>query len=186
MICSTTRLDGVVIIEPEVFTDSRGFFMECYVRETFRKFGIDTDFVQDNYSLSVVSGTIRGMHFQIHPWAQSKLIKVVRGEIFNVVVDIRQGSPTFRQWLGVRLSAENKKQLFVPKGFANGYCTLTDNTEIWYKVDQYYASEFDRTFRWNDPRVAIEWPVSQPVLSRRDQEAPGLSEIDNNFFFEGG
>jgi dTDP-4-dehydrorhamnose 3,5-epimerase len=167
-----------------VFVDNRGFFMECYVREKFMKLGITAEFLQDNHSLSNEKGTVRGMHYQMNPKAQSKLVRVVRGEILNVVVDIRKGSPTFGQWFGVNLSAENKRQLFIPKGFANGYCTLTELTEVCYKVDEYYAPNFDRAFRWDDPQVAIDWPVADPALSGRDRTAPAFADADNNFEYE--
>ena len=186
MKCSTTGFEGVLLIEPVVKDDNRGFFMECYVRKEFEKFGITAEFVQDNHSLSTSKGTIRGMHYQVNPKAQSKLVRVVRGEILNVVVDIRRGSPTYGQWQGFDLSAANKKLLFIPKGFANGYCTLVDDTEICYKVDEYYSPEFDRAFRWNDPQINIEWPVTDPILSDRDRQAPGLNGVENNFVYEGG
>ncbi|UCE23939.1 MAG: dTDP-4-dehydrorhamnose 3,5-epimerase [Candidatus Zixiibacteriota bacterium] len=185
MKCSTTGFEGVLLIEPVVIDDNRGFFMECYVRKEFEKFGITAEFVQDNHSLSTAKGTIRGMHYQIHPKAQSKLVRVVKGEILNVVVDIRKGSPSYGKWLGHDLSAANKKLLFIPKGFANGYCTMADDTEICYKVDEYYAPEFDRAFRWNDPQIKIDWPLSDPILSERDRQAPDLSGVENNFVYEG-
>ncbi len=160
--------------------------MEYYVRDKFRKLGIKTEFVQDNHSLSIKRGTVRGMHYQMNPKAQSKLVRVVRGEIVNVVVDIRRGSPTFGQWLSVGLSSENKRQLFIPRGFANGYCTLAEQTEVCYKVDEYYAPNFDRAFRWNDSQVAIDWPVNEPVLSERDRNAPAFADAENNFEYGAG
>lgn len=178
---SKTQLDGVLIIEPKVIDDNRGFFMECYVKERFAGFGVVRDFVQDNHSLSRLPGTIRGMHYQLNPKAQAKLMRVIRGEILNVVVDIRRGSPSYCGWVGVNLSAENRKQLFIPEGFANGYCTLTPDVEVMYKVDDYYAPEFDRNFRWDDPEVGIEWPVTDPILSDRDRRAPLLKDAENNY-----
>ena len=180
-----TRFDEVLIIEPEVIYDNRGFFMEVYRKSEFEQLGISTGFVQDNHSFTAAKGTIRGMHFQKNPMAQCKLIRVVRGEILSVVVDIRRGSSTFGRWISVSMSAENKKQLFVPGGFANGYCSLSDETDVCYRVDNYYAPEYDRAFRWDDPAVGIEWPVSDPILSERDRSAPLLAEVDNNFVYEG-
>jgi len=182
---TTTELQGVLVIEPRIIPDSRGFFMECYVKARFAAMGISCEFVQDNHSLSTARGTIRGMHYQLAPKAQAKLMRVTRGEVLNVVVDIQTGSPTYRQWVGVNLSAENKRQLFIPKGFANGYCTLTDNVEVVYKVDDYYAPELDRNFRWDDPDVDIKWPVTDPILSVRDSRAPLLKEAENNYRYEG-
>ena len=182
---STTSLPGVFLIEPGAIDDNRGFFMECYVRRRFEEAGIAADFVQDNHSLSHSRGTVRGMHYQLNPKAQAKLIRVVRGEILNVVVDIRKGSPAFGRWESAVLSADNRKMLYVPKGFANGYCTLKADTEVCYKVDEYYAPEFDRTFRWDDPDIGIEWPVTDPILSERDRAAPPLTRVENNFTFEG-
>ncbi|MEW6412439.1 MAG: dTDP-4-dehydrorhamnose 3,5-epimerase [Candidatus Zixiibacteriota bacterium] len=184
MNCIHTKFDGVFIIEPQVFKDNRGYFMECYVREKFHSLGIAADFVQDNHSLSLEKGTVRGMHYQLHPKAQSKLVRVVRGEILNVIVDIRRGSPTFGQWLNVNLSADDKRQLFIPRGFANGYCTLQPQTEVCYKVDEYYAPAFERAFRWNDPQLAIDWPVTEPVLSERDSKAPLFADAEINFEYE--
>ncbi len=185
MKCSTTRFDDVLIIEPKVNSDNRGYFIECYVKCEYEKLGVTADFVQDNHSHSASRGTVRGMHFQLNPKAQAKLIHAARGEIINVVVDIRKGSPTFGKWITVELSSENKKQLFVPKGFANGYCTLTNNAEITYKVDEYYDPQADRCFRWDDPDIGIEWPITNPILSERDKNAPPMSEVENNFIYEG-
>jgi len=182
---SKTKLDGVLIIEPKVVTDSRGFFMECYVKNRFENLGVVCDFVQDNHSFSALQGTVRGMHYQLHPRAQAKLMRVISGEILNVVVDIRRGGPTYGRWVGINLSAENRKQLFIPRGFANGYCTLTPDVEVAYKVDDYYAPELDRNFRWDDPDVGIEWPVTKPILSERDGRAPLLKDAENNYRYEG-
>lgn len=181
---SKTQFEGVWLIEPRAIDDNRGFFMEVYLKREFEKYGIDVEFLQDNHSYTKSKGTVRGMHFQVNPAAQSKLIRVIRGEILNAVVDVRQSSPTYGQWMTVAISAESKKQLFVPKGFANGYCTLADDTDISYKVDNYYAPEHDRAFRWNDPAVGIEWPASDPILSERDRNAPVLAEVDSNLIYE--
>lgn len=176
-----TKLSDVHILEPKVFGDSRGYFMETYNREIFAKLGLDYDFVQDNQSLSVETGVIRGLHYQLHPKAQTKLVRVLSGAIYDVAVDIRKSSPTFGQWVGVILSAENKRQLLIPRGFAHGFCTLVPNTIVAYKVDEYYSPENDRGILWNDPELGIDWPTSNPILSDKDTKHPTLSEADNNF-----
>lgn len=172
-----TKLDGVVILEPNVFGDSRGFFMESYNRRAFREVGIDLEFVQDNHSLSEAPGIIRGLHYQSEPMAQSKLVRVLSGAIYDVAVDIRPDSPTFGQWVGVVLSEENKRQLLVPKGFAHGFCTLVPNTQVLYKVDQYYSPEHDCGILWSDPDLGIDWPVREPKLSEKDRNLPLLREL---------
>jgi dTDP-4-dehydrorhamnose 3,5-epimerase len=176
-----TPLEGVWVLEPTVFGDHRGFFMETYNEQKFREHGLNYVFVQDNHSLSAEVGTIRGLHYQLDPAAQTKLVRVVAGAIFDVAVDIRKGSPTYGQWFGVELSAENKKQLLIPRGFAHGFCTLMPNTEVVYKVDALYAPEHDRGILWNDPALAIPWPTGQPILSEKDKRHPVLAEADNNF-----
>jgi dTDP-4-dehydrorhamnose 3,5-epimerase len=181
---SKTTLGGVLIIEPKIIEDNRGFFMECYVERELIEINIETRFVQDNHSLSKAKGTVRGLHYQLPPKAQSKLVRVVRGAIVNIVVDIRQGSPTFGKWLGVELSADNRRQLYIPKGFANGYCTLEPDTEVCYKVDEYYAPEQDRAILWNDEDLGIDWPVDDPVLSARDRSAPSFKQAENDFRYE--
>jgi|SRR5690606_628948 dTDP-4-dehydrorhamnose 3,5-epimerase len=172
-----TKLDGVFILEPDVFEDARGFFMESYNRRTFRQLGITLEFVQDNHSLSASAGIIRGLHFQRGPMAQSKLVRVLTGAIYDVAVDIRPDSPTFGQWVGVVLSEENKRQLFIPQGFAHGFCTLVPDTQVLYKVDQYYSPEHDAGILWNDPDLAIDWPVRSPKLSEKDRNLPLLREL---------
>jgi len=177
-----TRLSGVYIVEPRVFGDPRGFFMESYNKKSFEEAGLKYNFVQDNHSLSEQIGTLRGLHYQLEPKAQTKLVRVTRGAVYDVVVDIRKGSTTFGQWIGVTLSAENKKQLLVPKGFAHGFCTLEPNTEVQYKVDEYYSPEHDRSILWNDNSIGIEWPLNlTPVLSEKDQIAPLLKDAEVNF-----
>jgi dTDP-4-dehydrorhamnose 3,5-epimerase len=178
---SETKLADVFIIEPKVHGDHRGFFVESYNSATFKKFGIDFPFVQDNHSLSVETGVIRGLHYQLNPKAQTKLVRVISGAIYDVVVDIRKSSPTFGQWIGVILSAANKRQLLVPRGFAHGFCTIVPNTEVVYKVDEYYSPECDRGILWNDPAIGIEWPTSNPILSDKDQKHPLLNDAENNF-----
>lgn len=180
-----TKLEGVYVIEPRVFGDHRGFFMETYSKIKFQSvLGLDYDFVQDNHSLSAEVGVLRGLHYQLEPKAQTKLIRVVSGSIFDVAVDIRKGSPTFGQWFGLTLSADNKKQLLIPKGFAHGFCTLEPNTEVLYKVDEFYAPEYDRGIIWNDPSIGIDWPVSSPILSEKDARQPLLKDAEINFEFK--
>lgn len=173
-----TAIPDVVVLEPDVFGDRRGFFMESYNARTFRDLGIDVTFVQDNHSLSAEAGVIRGLHYQLPPKAQTKLVRVVAGAIYDVVVDLRRGSPFFGKWTGVILSSSNKRQLLVPKGFAHGFCTLVPNTEVLYKVDEYYAPELERGIRWNDPSLGIDWPVADPILSDRDRNHPLLEEAE--------
>ena len=173
-----TKLEEVKIIEPAVFGDNRGFFMESYNVKRFKENGIDVLFVQDNHSLSAEPGVLRGLHYQLNPKAQTKLVRVISGAILDVVVDIRKNSPTFGQWVGVVLSAANKRQLLVPKGFAHGFCTLVPNTEVLYKVDEFYSPEYDRGIAWNDPSLAIEWPTGNPILSEKDKNHPLLKEAD--------
>ena len=176
-----TKIPGVLIIEPRIFQDARGFFMESYNRRTYRESGLDYNFVQDNHSLSVEAGVIRGLHYQLQPKAQTKLVRVIRGAIYDVVVDIRKNSVTFGQWVGIILTEHNKRQLLVPKGFAHGFCTLVPNTEVEYKVDEYYSPEHDRGILWNDPDLGIDWPVSTPILSDKDQNHPRLKDAEINF-----
>jgi len=180
-----TSLPGVLVIEPKVFGDHRGWFMETYSEEKFREAGLDLKFVQDNQSFSATKGTLRGLHYQMSPKAQTKLVRCTRGKIFDVAVDIRKGSPTFGNWFGIELSEENKKQLLIPRGFAHGFMTLTDDVEVQYKVDELYAPECDRGIVWNDPTIGIEWPVelAAPVLSAKDQAAPTLLDAENNFVY---
>jgi dTDP-4-dehydrorhamnose 3,5-epimerase len=181
-----TKLNNVLIVKPKIFEDNRGYFFEAYTKSKYEKLGINENFIQDNISFSVQKYTIRGMHYQLHAKAQSKLIRVLKGEIINVVVDIRKGSPTYAEYIAVSLSAENKHQLYIPKGFANGFVSLTANTEISYKVDDQYSPEHDRSFRWNDPTINIDWPTDNPVLSERDKNSPLFEKAENNFSYEAG
>jgi dTDP-4-dehydrorhamnose 3,5-epimerase len=176
-----TGLSGVLIIEPNVFADQRGFFMESYNAERFQEKGISNIFIQDNHSLSVEAGVLRGMHYQLNPKAQTKLVRVTSGAIYDVVLDIRSNSPTFGQWSSVTLSTENKRQLLIPPGFAHGFCTLVPNTEVLYKVDEYYSPEHDRGIVWNDPVLSIDWPTTSPILSDKDQQHPCLAKAEINF-----
>lgn len=176
-----TKLDGVVIIEPDVFGDNRGFFMESWNKEKMEEVGLFYNFVQDNHSKSTVKGTLRGIHFQKGDKAQAKLVRCVKGAVLDVAVDLRKNSPTFKQWVGVELSAENKKQLLIPRGFGHGFVTLTDDVEFLYKADNYYAPEADAGIRWNDPDIGIEWGVENPILSEKDKKNPFLKDCKDLF-----
>ena len=177
-----TALEGVYLITPPRFGDHRGFFAELYRRSEYQKSGILDEFVQENHSFSVAVGTVRGLHFQSPPHAQAKLVRCGRGEIFDVAVDIRAGSPTYGNWVGYRLSAENGAQLYVPAGFAHGFMTLQADTEVVYKCSAYYAPEAEMALRWDDPDIGIDWPVSRdPVLSDKDRLAPLLAELKTPF-----
>ncbi|MBY0163299.1 dTDP-4-dehydrorhamnose 3,5-epimerase [Paenibacillus lautus] len=174
-------LKDALVIEPKVHGDIRGFFMESYNDSLFKQQGITYNFIQDNQSLSAEAGVMRGLHYQLNPKAQTKLIRVLTGAIYDVIVDIRKSSPTFGQWVGVILSEHNKRQLLVPKGFAHGFCTLVPNTQVLYKVDEYYSPENDRGILWNDPALGIDWPTSNPTLSDKDQRHPLLKDAEMNF-----
>jgi dTDP-4-dehydrorhamnose 3,5-epimerase len=176
-----TALDGVYIVEPDVHEDERGFFMESYNSRKFEHHQIDYSFVQDNHSLSVEAGVIRGLHYQLNPKAQAKLVRVLSGAIYDVVVDIRRSSVSYGQWIGVILSESNKRQLIVPKEFAHGFCTIVPNTQVFYKVDEHYAPECDRGILWNDPALGIDWPTVKPILSDKDQRHPLLQDAEINF-----
>jgi dTDP-4-dehydrorhamnose reductase/dTDP-4-dehydrorhamnose 3,5-epimerase len=176
-----TAIEDVLIIEPKVFGDHRGWFTETYSKEKFKELGIDIDFTQDNHSFSAQKGTLRGLHFQLNPRAQTKIVRCTKGKILDVAVDIREGSHTYKKWVAVELSEENKKQLLVPKGFAHGFITLTDNVEVQYKVDEYYSPENDRSIRFDDPEINLDWGIENPILSDKDLNAPMLSESEANF-----
>lgn len=180
-----TNLKGVLILEPQVFGDARGWFMESWSLRRMEEAGIHVDFVQDNQSFSATKGTLRGLHYQLNPMCQAKLLRCTKGSILDVAVDIRKGSPQYAQWTAVELSAENKKQLFIPRGFAHGFLTLTDDVEVQYKADNYYAPECDGNIRWNDPEIGVKWPFDPVILSEKDEKAPLLSERTNlNFIYE--
>lgn len=172
-----TKLEGVYILIPKVFGDHRGFFMESWSRRTMEEAGLYYDFVQDNHSLSTVKGTLRGIHFQKGDKAQAKLVRCVRGAVLDVAVDLRHGSPTYKQWVGVELSEENKKQLLIPRGFGHGFVTLTDHVEFLYKADNYYAPEADGGIRWNDPDIGVDWGISEPILSEKDTKNSFFKDI---------
>jgi len=170
------RLAGVKIIEPRVFQDNRGFFLESYNRSNYSKYGIDQDFVQDNHSKSV-KNTLRGLHYQINP-GQDKIVRVIAGEVFDVVVDIRRNSPTYGQWEGFILSAENKLLIYVPKGFAHGFCVLSDSAEFVYKCSEYWSPKDERGIVWNDPDINVRWPLTDPILSAKDLKNLPLKELE--------
>ena len=170
-----TALPGVRILEPQVFGDARGWFMESWSKKKMEDAGIFVDFVQDNHSFSAQKGTLRGLHYQLNPMAQAKLLRVSRGAIFDVAVDIRRGSPTYAKWIGVELTAENYRQLFIPRGFAHGFITLTDDVEVQYKADNLYAPDCDGNICWNDPEIGVQWPLAPTVLSDKDANAPLLA-----------
>jgi dTDP-4-dehydrorhamnose reductase/dTDP-4-dehydrorhamnose 3,5-epimerase len=176
-----TRFKGLLIVETDVYSDNRGWFTETYTKNIFIDNGIGVDFVQDNQSYSAQKGTLRGIHFQTNPKAQSKLIRCNRGVIIDTVVDLRKGSDTYKQWFSIELSAENKKQLFIPKGFGHAFVTITDDVEVQYKVDEYYSTEHDRSIRYDDADIGIEWGIETPILSEKDLKAPFLKDSDANF-----
>lgn len=175
---TSLTLEGAKLIEPVVHGDHRGFFMESYNEKLMHENGIMHKFIQDNHSLSAEPGVLRGMHYQLNPKAQTKLIRVISGSIYDVILDVRKDSPTFGQWQGFILSDANKRQLLVPQGFAHGFCTLAANTQVIYKVDEYYSPEHDRGIAWDDPSLSIDWPVSNPVLSDKDKHHPLLKDAE--------
>lgn len=172
-----TPLAGSFVIEPRIFKDQRGFFTETYNRREFEGQGISYDFVQDNHSYSRGCGVIRGLHFQKPPWTQAKIVRVVKGRIYDIIVDLRRDSATYGQWFGLELSRRDMRMLLVPKGFAHGFCTLTQETVVLYRVDAFYAPQADSGIRWDDPDLAIPWPVKHPVLSDKDLRLPLMREI---------
>jgi dTDP-4-dehydrorhamnose 3,5-epimerase len=176
-----TDIEDLYIIETKVFEDNRGWFTESYSAKKFKDNGLDIEFIQDNHSLSKEKGVLRGLHFQLFPKAQTKLVRCTRGSIYDVAVDLREGSPTYKSWVGVELSAENKKQFLIPKGFAHGFLTLSDNSEVQYKVDEYYAPEYDRSIKYDDPEINADWGIKDPILSEKDKNAPLLKNSDCNF-----
>lgn len=179
MIASPTSIEGVVVLQPRLFADKRGYFFESFNQTHFNKLSkVKANFVQDNQSWSH-RGVIRGLHYQISPMAQGKLVRVLSGEIFDVAVDLRKGSETFGKWLGERLSADNRRQLWIPVGFAHGFQVLSESAEVQYKVTEYWSATHERSLRWNDPTIDIAWPLSgPPILSDKDMEAPLLNEAE--------
>ncbi|GAK73343.1 dTDP-4-dehydrorhamnose 3,5-epimerase [Agrobacterium rubi TR3 = NBRC 13261] len=177
----------IALIKPKRFGDARGWFTEVYSEQTFENFGITNRFVQDNHSLSVPAGTIRGLHFQTPPFGQAKLVRCIRGSIFDVAVDVRNGSPSYGKWVGVELSQENGHQLYIPVGFAHGFMTLQPDTEVCYKVTAGYAPKNDGGIRWDDGDIGIEWPFTPDVtatLSDKDLKLPTLAEFESPFSYE--
>lgn len=173
-------ISDVIVIEPEVCMDERGFFMETYKFSEFAGFGIRERFVQDNHSKSA-HAVLRGLHYQKYPKAQAKLVQIIQGEIFDVAVDIRKGSLTFGHWVSVMLSAEKKRMLYVPVGFAHGFCVLSKIAKVSYKVTEEYSPEHDGGIIWNDPDIAISWPIKNPIISKKDATYPRLKEVDAGF-----
>lgn len=176
-----TILEGVFIIEPDVYGDHRGWFTESYSRTKFEKLGLNYTFIQDNHSFSKQKGTLRGIHYQIGEMAQTKLVRVTKGEVLDVVVDLRLSSPTYKKWISVKLSADNYKQLLIPKGFGHGFVTLTENVEFQYKVDNYYSINHERSIFYADKDINIEWGVENPILSDKDKNAPTLKSCNEVF-----
>ena len=179
-----TKIPGVYIIEPKVLGDHRGYFMETYSTRTFTEMGIDAVFVQDNESFSAKKGTLRGIHFQNAPYAQAKLVRVTKGAVLDIAVDLRKGSPTYRQWVSAELTAENKRMFYIPRGFGHGFRTLTDDVEFCYKVDNLYSKECDRGIRYNDPTIGVDWgEVVESLLSEKDTTSPLLDDSDCNYIY---
>lgn len=174
-------IPDVKIISPRRFNDDRGYFSETWSRTKLKAAGLDVDFCQENQSLSVEAGTIRGLHFQTPPRAQDKLVRVVRGRIWDVAVDIRRASPTYGKWVAAEVSSEAWNQIFIPRGFAHGFCTLEPNCEVVYMVSDDYSAENDAGILWNDAALDIPWPTANPILSDKDRNAPPLSSIENPF-----
>lgn len=186
LLVTETAVSGVFMLEPRRFCDSRGFFSESWNWKTLSNFGLDYNFVQDNHSISATVGTLRGLHYQLPPHAQTKLVRCGRGALFDVAVDIRRGSPTYLHWVGADLSYENGKQLLIPAGFLHGFVTRLPDTEIVYKCSDYYAADCDRAVFWDDPDIGIDWGLegTLPILSCKDASAPRFADLDNPFTYE--
>ncbi|MDZ4243092.1 MAG: dTDP-4-dehydrorhamnose 3,5-epimerase [Candidatus Omnitrophota bacterium] len=180
--CQKMDIPEVLLIEPAVFPDERGYFAEIVKATDFRRFGIAKDIVQVNHSHSI-QGVLRGLHYQKSPKAQGKLVSVIEGEVFDVAVDVRKGSPTFGRWLGMNLDAEKKKMLYVPEGFAHGFCALTPTAQVIYYCTEIYSPPEERGIRWDDPALGISWPLQKPLLSKKDSDLPFLKNADNNFHY---
>ena len=177
----STEIEDLFIIEPQVFGDNRGWFMDSWSQKKMEEAGLFYNFVQDNHSFSAVKGTLRGLHFQKGSSSQAKLVRCVRGAVLDVAVDLRKNSKTYKKWVGCVLSEENKKQFLIPRGFAHGFLTLTDNVEFVYKADNYYDPQADRNIIWNDEEINVDWGIENPILSEKDKKAPKLSESDVDF-----
>lgn len=176
-----TDINGLLVIEPKVFADHRGWFVESFNKKVFNDNKINIDFIQDNHSYSNQKGVLRGLHFQNEPDAQTKLVRCTRGKIWDVAVDLRKSSPTYLKWFGIELSPKNHKIFLIPQGFAHGFVTLEENSEVQYKVDNFYNPNTDRSIRYNDPDISIRWPLKDVILSEKDQKAPYLKDSDVNF-----
>ena len=176
-----TDINDLIVINPKVFSDYRGWFIESYNKKVYHDNGIDIEFNQDNHSLSKEKGVLRGLHFQNDPHAQTKLVRCTRGKIWDVAVDLRKSSSTYLRWFGIELTPDNHKILLIPQGFAHGFITLEENSEVQYKVDNYYDPNADRSIKYNDPDIGIQWPLKEIILSDKDQNAPLLKNSDVNF-----
>jgi dTDP-4-dehydrorhamnose 3,5-epimerase len=176
-----TSLEGALLIKPKVFKDERGFFMESYSKKKLKELGIEADFVMDNHSKSVTKGVLRGLHYQKPPYTQAKLVRVTKGAVYDVIVDLRKDSITFGKWEGFELTTDNFMMLFVPKGFAHGFCTLEDDTEFQYKCDNEYEPASEGGIIWNDPTLNITWPIENPVLSEKDSKAQEFKNFVSPF-----
>ncbi|MDE1817910.1 MAG: dTDP-4-dehydrorhamnose 3,5-epimerase [Thaumarchaeota archaeon] len=176
------EISDIMLVEAQAFSDERGFFLEGFKESVFSTNGVKSKFVQDNYSHSI-KGVLRGLHYQKDPKAQAKLVIVTRGEIFDVAVDIRKGSPTYGKWIAQILSDQNHKLLYVPEGFAHGFCVLSDTADVLYKVSSEYSPEHERGILWNDPNMSIKWPLDKPIIIQKDLQLPTLQNADNNFVY---
>lgn len=175
------EIPGVKVIEPTYFEDFRGYYCETYSQRTMEEYGLSPVFVQDNHSLSLKKGTVRGIHFQLNPKPQLKLVRCVRGRVMDYAVDLRKDSPTYKKWVAVELSEQNRKQIWIPSGFGHAFITLEDNCEVQYKVDELYYPEYDRAIAYNDPDINIDWGIDNPIISQKDTMAPTLKDSDVNF-----
>lgn len=177
------EIKGVFLLEPNVFKDYRGYYMESYSQRTLSKYGINDVFVQDNHFLSLKKGTIRGIHFQNEPYAQAKLLRCTKGQILDVIVDLRKSSPTYKKWLSIKLDDQSKNQIYIPKGFGHACMSLVDDVEVQYKVDNLYEPSYDRAIIWNDPELNIDWQINpkEIIVSQKDKNAPLLKDSDVNF-----
>lgn len=178
------ELPGVKLIEPIYYEDFRGYYCETYSSRTMNEAGLNTLFVQDNHSYSAKKGTIRGIHFQNNPKPQLKLVRCTRGRVMDYAVDLRKDSPSFKRWVAVELSAENRRQIWIPSGFGHAFITLEDNCEVQYKVDEWYYPEYDRSIAWHDADIGIPWQIDKPIISSKDMAAPSLAQSDVNFSLE--
>jgi dTDP-4-dehydrorhamnose 3,5-epimerase len=182
-VVEATDLESVLIVRPKIFRDGRGSFCETWSARDWKSAGVDFEPVQDNHSVTIQAGMVRGLHYQLEPMAQAKLVRVVRGAALDVAVDIRRGSPAFGKWVSVKLTEQDQTQVFLPRGFAHGFCSLVADTEVIYKVDRYYSPEHDRAIRWDDPDIGIDWPFDDVELSKKDRTAPLLKDAEINFTY---